>query len=463
MAEAKRHVTPAVQLRPYQLRWVKDRARFKICLKARQVGYSFATQVEVANTALEKRTQWTILSRTAEQSREFMEGVARLLRAVEAAISIEQSADQFGKIEYAVLTIRLPNGSIIRGKPGNGDTARGASGNVVLDEFAWHQDPDDVWRAVFPVITRGKYRLIVLSTPHGKSGKFYRLWTDTDNGYSRHQCSIHDAKADGLDVDIEELRRGMADPEYFPQEYECQFIDSATAFLTYELIESCEHAAATCELPADFAPRGPLYVGFDVARKKHLSVIWVWEEVGDVLWTRAIVELRAMKFAHQKERLWPLLEWASRGRIDSTGLGMQLAEEAVDDFGEERVEGVTFSGPVKARLAWPFRRKFEDRQVRIPISAAVREDLHSVRKMRMAGSENDRFVAEETEDGHADRFWAGALGVDAAAGGLSWTAPAADYPRVPGRLGPDLRHEPELPTLFTGGGACGRGRSYGAV
>jgi phage FluMu gp28-like protein len=34
------------------------------------------------------------------------------------------------------------------------------------------------------------------------------------------------------------------------------------------------------------AEGGPLYAGFDVGRKRDLSVLWVLEKVGDVFWTR---------------------------------------------------------------------------------------------------------------------------------------------------------------------------------
>jgi len=116
--------------------------------------------------------------------------------------------------------------------------------------------------------------------------------------------------------------------------------------------------------------------------------------------------------------------------IDETGMGMPLAEEALEAFGSWRVEPVTFTPKVKERLASRLRGAFEDRLVRVPPDRTIREDLHSVKKTVTAGG-NVRFDAERTADGHADRFWALALAWDAWRGGETAISgrPAAFYGR----------------------------------
>jgi phage FluMu gp28-like protein len=80
---------------------------------------------------------------------------------------------------------------------------------------------------------------------------------------------------------------------------------------------------------------------------------------------------------------------------------------------------VNFSAPVKSELAMPLVRLFQDKLVRIPADAEVREDLHKVRKIVTAAG-NIRLDADRDEAGHADRFWA-----------LALAAHAADSTRVP--------------------------------
>ena len=151
----------------------------------------------------------------------------------------------------------------------------------------------------------------------------------------------------------------------------------------------------------------------DIGRKKDLSVIWVNEMVGDVLWTRIVHVMERAPFSAQREVLFNYLPHIRRAEIDATGLGMQLAEEAQQTFGPYRVEPTTFTATVKEDLAVTLRRRFEDRQVRIPVDREIREDLHSIKKYTTSAG-NIRFDAERTERGHADRFWALALAVHAA-------------------------------------------------
>ena len=65
-------------------------------------------------------------------------------------------------------------------------------------------------------------------------------------------------------------------------------------------------------------------------------------------------------------------------------------------------------------MATALKERMEDRRLRLPVGhAALRVDLHAVQ--RMAGPTGaPRLVAERTEAGHADRFWALALACAAA-------------------------------------------------
>jgi len=154
-------------------------------------------------------------------------------------------------------------------------------------------------------------------------------------------------------------------------------------------------------------------VGVDIGRKRDLTVIWVLERLGDVLYTRHVETLRNMPKGEQEAILWPWLELAGRSCLDATGLGIGWADDAQKRFGTYRVEGVTFTQRVKEALAYPVRGNMEDRRLRIPYDPDIRADLRSVTKQTTAAG-NIRFTAERTPDGHADRFWALALAIHAA-------------------------------------------------
>ncbi len=87
--------------------------------------------------------------------------------------------------------------------------------------------------------------------------------------------------------------------------------------------------------------------------------------------------------------------------------------EAVEEFGDYRVEAVTFTNALKGELAGRLRRRVEERTIRIPVDERIRNDWHSIeRSVTPAG--HIRFDADRTAAGHADRFWAAALAVYAA-------------------------------------------------
>lgn len=407
---------PAITLYDYQKQWAADQSKFKIGMMSRQSGKTFTATFEIVDDCLEKEAQgqksrWVILSRGERQAKEAMEeGIKRHLSAYKMGFkALEYDWDP----DIKASEVMLPGGSRITALPANPDTARGFSANLLLDEFAFHKDSRKIWQACFPLVSREGLKLRVISTPNGKSNKFYDLMTAPDAVWSKHTTDIYQAVADGLPRNIDELKAGIDDPDAWAQEYELQFLDEATAYITYDMINACEDDHATIELPADFYPVGnrELYMGVDIGRMKDLTVIWLWEKIGDVFWTRMVRRLSRETFSAQREILFTYLPFARRCCIDATGLGMQLAEEAVQRFGS-RAEAVTFTAPVKEDLAVTLRRRFEDRLVRIPADRRIRDDIHAVKKTTTTAG-NIRFDAERTDAGHADHFWAAALGLHA--------------------------------------------------
>ena len=130
------------------------------------------------------------------------------------------------------------------------------------------------------------------------------------------------------------------------------------------------------------------------------------------MWERMRVEMRGQTYAAQRAEFDRLLALPAvrRACIDATGLGNQMAEEAVQRWGY-RAEGVTFTSQVKQDLAGPMRMAHEDRKIRYPREEALRADLRGVKK-EVTSAGNIRFVGEAA-DSHCDRFWAKALALHA--------------------------------------------------
>ncbi len=460
---------PLITFHPYQRRWLKDDSRFKLGMFSRQTGKTFTTCAEIVEDCIQaeiagRRVRWVILSRGERQAKEAVdEAIKPFCKAfylVYNKLLAGKQPPEFSRevfrgesgAEYTALEIRFPSGSRITALPANPDTARGFSANVFLDEFAFHEKSREIWKAIFPVISKEGLRLRVTSTPNGKDNKFYELWTSEDDIWSRHRVDIHEAVAQGLDRNVDALRRGLADEEAWRQEYELEFLEESSAWLSYDLILSCEHPEAG---DPELYRGGPVFIGNDIARRRDLWVAWVFEMVGDVLWTREIVELRNASFAAQDAEMDRLVNryWVNRLIMDQTGMGEKPVEDAQGRYGADRVEGVLFSGATPLNVATAAKQGFEDRRVRIPAGSAVyRDDLHKLRKV-VGPTGSPRLLADRDGQGHADRAWACFLGVAGALSGVVEYAytPAGRDPDHPGQGGDDAFDDDD-------NALCGRAR-----
>ncbi len=420
---------------PFQAKWVRDDSRIKLMQKSRQIGISWSTAYkadERTATAGAKWDQW-VSSRDEMQARLFIEDCKQWARVLETAAQDlgVQVIDPEKKISAHVL--QFANGRRIHSMSSNPDAQAGKRGGRILDEFALHPDPRKLWTIAYPGITWGG-SMEVISTHRGSHNFFNELIREVNEkgnpkGISLHTVTLQDALDQGflyklqtvLPKDDERqgmteadyfdfVKAGCADEESFLQEYMCQPADDDSAFLEYDLIASCEYDG---NVDWQNIQGNDLYLGVDIGRKKDLTVLWVLERLGDVFYTRHIEALQNMSKSEQEKVIWPWIERCQRTCLDYTGLGIGWGDDAVDRFGQYKVECVTFSTKVKEQMAYPLRSRFEDRQIRIPYERTIRSDLRSVTKQTTA-SGNIRFTAERTPDGHADRFWALALAIEAA-------------------------------------------------
>ena len=418
--------SPRDLLLPYQRNWVEDTSRFKIALQARQTGKSFGTAEEAVADAMARKTTWVIGSAGERQALEWMLKAREWIAAYKLAVEDYQEIRDHGEALLKTAEATLSNGSRIIAVPANPSTMRGYSANLVLDEFAFHENPDAIWRAIFPSISntlKGEYKIRIVSTPNGTGNKFADLWhksvrwTPTRGAvakgkWSGHFVDIHTAVANGLNVDIEELRAGLDDPEGWAVEYECQFIDAASVLLPYEVIAGIENELATVSQPIEFwmAKGGPVDLGIDVGRKKDLTVCWALEDIAGFGMTKEVLEIEKTSIPRQAEILRPRIERCRKACLDYTGVGIGLGDMLVEEFGEwnpdkhlyGKIELVTFNQANKVELMSKLRIRADSKMLAIPISRTIREDLHSMHRIT-SPSGGVTYRAAHTEDGHADR------------------------------------------------------------
>lgn len=421
---------------PFQASWIADRSRLKLMEKSRQIGISWSTayaQVSRVALASARLDEW-VSSRDEIQSRLYLED-CKLWAGIADIAARDMGEVVIDDQKHSAYVLSFANSRRIHSMSSNPDAQAGKRGSRVLDEFALHPDPRKLWTIAYPGITWGG-QMEVISTHRGSHNFFNQLVREIKESGNPKKISLHtvtlqnaldagflwklqqNLAADDERQDMDEaayfdwVKSGAADEESFQQEYMCRPADDDAAFLEYDLIASAEYAGG---VEWETLEGGQLYIGVDIGRKHDLTVIWVLEKLGDVLYTRAVIRLRNMSKPDQEKVLWPWLARAARSSFDNTGLGIGWVDDAQAKFGPYKVEGVNFTTQSKEALAYPVRSRMEERRIRIPYSGQTRAALRAVTKQVTAAG-NIRFTAERTADGHADEFWALALAIHAADG-----------------------------------------------
>ncbi len=430
-------VRPTVPLLSYQRQDVESAARFRWNCRARQTGKSFTKSLRRLLRGLIRRRNQVFLSAGERQCRELMDKARQHCQALQIDCQYHDCRF-FDNLSIKQLEIVVPNRVRIIGLPANPQTARGYTGDVLLDEFAMHVEDRAVWAAMLPTLMRGDGEVDIASTPRGKSNLFYDLRSNPL--FSISTMTLPQAIEQGLAVNIEEMRQAIGDEELYRQEFLCEFLDEATAFLTLDQIAACTDPTLHVHdrlAPLTDEPR-ELFAGVDIGRVRDLTVIWVFASIGPIgpIDAVAVVELSRAPFREQFQHLSQLLSLRNVRCccIDAGGLGMQLAEQAVEQFGAHRVEPIVFTAALKSQLASALRIAVESRRIRIPADDRIRNDWHSLgRTVTEAG--HFRLSAPRAEGSHADRFWAAALALHAVGAGTGGAESLATRPLQFARAG----------------------------
>jgi len=176
--------------RPYQIRWANDTSRLAMMVKATQIGVSTATGAwAIFKRCLRIPNHLVILlSRSERQSLELARKCKGLIDAYEGIKADLYEGRQFQRTEKKQHEIEFPNGARIIALAANPDTARGYTGDMVLDEFAFHQDAEAIYKSAYGRMTNPGYQMRVVSTPNGAQGKFHALAQQMalDGGFRPH-------------------------------------------------------------------------------------------------------------------------------------------------------------------------------------------------------------------------------------------------------------------------------------
>ncbi|MEM9415365.1 MAG: terminase family protein [Planctomycetota bacterium] len=452
-----------VQMDPAQQRLMADDSRVVVVNWHRQKGKDFTSARKAVRHAIKTGESWYIVSITQRQADETFAKCKLWARHYRAKFEEydrlldPQHDDELGEsFEFKARELHLPNGGRVVSLPGrNPDALAGLTGNVIFTEFGLFPGGGyDHWRVVFPLTTRG-HRVIVISTPRGKNTKFFELVSSPET-YSVHTCDIHRSIAEGYVLrdqngepcSLETFKNLYGDESGWQREYECQFtgdLDTLIKWaklvtagelgrgLPFELLrvedgngwrdnffDACAPPAATMS--------GRLEIGWDVARRGHLSSLWVnYARPGKTKALRCLVLMRNVPFELQRHIVASAVEARPRGVGcgDATGLGMDSNETLHERFGD-RWEPVDFGGKRKSELGSLLATTFDDADLAIPPMDGVHKfigtDLYAIQAEPTGGQSSPgekrlRLIESENPllpESHCDIAYSAALALRSA-------------------------------------------------
>ena len=227
-------------LRPFQRSILEDMSRYRIVLKARQCGISTLMALEGVLTSAGLHGyphNVLIISKTDRDARDVIDKAKRWREILCLDKRLAQRL-RLSKCNERALQFES-TGYRVEASTQTQDAGRGKTAHLVMDELAFQRYADEIMTSATPAIeSNPNLRLTCVSTPNGTfNNKFWEIWKDRDTfgHYSRHQVDIHRAVADGMPVDVEELRKRYTS-EQFAQEFECQFIGAGQDYHPAELL-----------------------------------------------------------------------------------------------------------------------------------------------------------------------------------------------------------------------------------
>ncbi len=499
-------ISGAIKFREYQWPVFLDRSSGLLVLHwSRQIGKSFPLGAWAVDRLIQRPGRLvTVLSNSRDNGAEFLRKCSEICVLNNTAFErVDDSLD----LDFAAMSMELR--IVVKGQTGrikvlaaNARTARGFSGDLILDEFAFHENSGEIWEAAEPILASNPDFLCrIASTGNGKHNMFYRL--AAPGGELVQNSAAKESEADfklpilparerttvakgenpkrrlprgGIgfcysennfvlsritrtqafwfgtkiydpitraEITPDAARAAALDKRAYDQNYECAFADENLTLLSHDLISAAERPGVGEIAERDWSPnqleslrqaQGPLYLGFDVARKSDLSVITVLEKFGEVFFVRAILRIRDMRLPDQQLRLGEICRLPKflRATIDMTGLGLGLFEYAQKEFGPSRIHGINFATTVPATrviqqegrkqpnvrvteaLALELLQAYEDHRIQQPVDGPLRDDLRKPERVTTPGGRVS-IAATRDEAGHADHFWSLALALEAAA------------------------------------------------
>lgn len=206
-------------------------------------------------------------------------------------------------VNLSTLYAEFENGSRIISLPGKEGTIRGYSAVslLLIDEAS--RVPEDIYRAVRPMLAVSQGQLGIMSTPFGIRGFFHKEWMNETNGLKKYKASA-DSIPERIPPWFLASEKASLGESYYLQEYFNSF--TSVEGLVYPKFRDC----IVDEWPH---PHGRIIGGIDWGWRDPFAAIWgIRDDATDTLWLRGEHYKRGELLTNARNAIKPLnASWAA--------------------------------------------------------------------------------------------------------------------------------------------------------
>lgn len=146
-----------------------------------------------------------------------------------------QLPQDFELLEDTKRSMTVDGGGRVASLPGSEATIRGFSAATLIVEDEASRVDDGLYEAVRPMLATTDGRLLLMSTPWGKRGHFYREWSDS-SAWKKVRVTATEIPRISPGF-LEEEREALGEWTY-RQEYLCEFTETEDSFFHEHEVES---------------------------------------------------------------------------------------------------------------------------------------------------------------------------------------------------------------------------------
>ena len=230
--------------------------RFNIVLKSRQLGLStLVAAYSVWMAIFQREKNILIIATKLSVAQNFIIKVKTMIRSLPKWLMIPEMVANNKQL------IQFNHGSQIKAIPTSEDAGRSeALSLLIVDEAAFVRNFDTIWTGIYPTISTGG-RVIILSTPNGAGGQYYKLYADAEAGLNEFNAiklpwDVHPER----DQNWFDKTTGNMSPRQIAQEYLCDFTSSGETFLDQNALDWLRKC-----------------VSQPIAREGNMNNVWIWK------------------------------------------------------------------------------------------------------------------------------------------------------------------------------------------